>query len=124
MNCLYSIIADGVMLVHFSWVLFNLFGFFVVLKFPKLKFFHIGTLSSTALLMLTGNICPLTTLEQWLERKAEISVAYQGSFLRHYLGHFLYINAPSWIITAITTILTLTAIWLYFVLPLIRKKRS
>jgi hypothetical protein len=125
MNLLvYSIFIDCVMLVHFSWALFNLFGFFLVRKFPKVKLFHVGTLTITALLMITGNVCPLTSWEQWFKQKADLSNTVQEGFLSYYLGHVLYINVPPWIITTITIVLTLTAIWFYFILPWIHSRKS
>lgn len=121
---LFSLLSDLVMIVHFSWVLFNLLGFFLVMKFPKLKYFHMGTLTITALLMLAGRVCPLTTLEQKLRWKVNPVSAYKESFLNHYVGKLLYVNLPAWTITAITAALSLIAFWLYFILPYLRKRKG
>jgi membrane-bound acyltransferase YfiQ involved in biofilm formation len=87
-----------------------------------MKLLHGSTLTITALLMITENVCPLTTLEQHLEQKTEITGTHHKSFLNRYLAQILYINVPPWAITTITISLTLTAILFYFVLPWIRRK--
>ena len=46
-----------------------------------------------------GVICPLTTLEMWLRRKAGQS-AYEGSFIQHWMERILYYDAPEWVFTA------------------------
>lgn len=120
----HTFFADFIMLIHFAWVLFNLSGFFLVLKFPKLKAVHLSTLSITALIMLTGNICPLTLLEQHLKENATPSSAYRTSFLSHTIGKVLYISVQPSTITAITTLLLFIAIWSYIVYPWIKKNKE
>jgi hypothetical protein len=83
------IAADAVVLVHLAFVLFVIFGGLLVLRRPKLAWFHIPAVIWGALVEFAGWICPLTPLEVAL-RQAAGEAGYAGGFVDHYIVALLY----------------------------------
>ena len=88
----YRVIIDGVILIHFIWIVFVLFGFFLSLKYRYISFIHIAGLVFTLALNIGGWYCPLTHLEGYLYEQASIESAYAGSFIANYLGKLIYLR--------------------------------
>jgi hypothetical protein len=86
---LYRIAADGVLVLHFAFVLFVLLGGLLVLRFPPLAWLHLPAAGWGAFVEFTGRICPLTPLEVAL-RQAAGDAGYAGDFLEHYLVAVMY----------------------------------
>lgn len=82
-------LADAVVVVHFLFVGFAVFGGLLALRFRKIPWFHLPALGWAALVEFTGWLCPLTPLEQWIRSKGGLE-AYSGSFVEHYLVAVLY----------------------------------
>src|SRR5918997_6501449 len=82
-------IADLVVLVHFLFVLFVLFGGLLVLRWPKVAYVHLPVAVYGALIELVGWICPLTPLEKRLRESAG-QQGYEGGFVEHYILPVLY----------------------------------
>jgi Protein of Unknown function (DUF2784) len=88
----YSILTNIVLVLHFGFVLFVLFGGLLILKWPKVIWLHLPAVSWGAVIEFTGWICPLTPLEHWLRtRGGESSPA--GDFVARYLLSILYPEA-------------------------------
>src|SRR5690349_8979467 len=85
----YSIAADAVMLFHFLFIAFALFGSLLLLKWPKLIWLQIPALCWGIYIELSGNICPLTPLENHFRELAGEST-YYGGFIAHYIGPIIY----------------------------------
>ena len=49
-----------------------------------------------------GKICPLTTWEMMLRRRAGDAV-YEGAFIAHWFGEMLYFEAPLWVFAVVYT---------------------
>lgn len=124
MSNYHSLFAILTLVLHLGLIFFNIFGFFLAFKYPFVKFIHCSSLCLTATIMLTGNACPLTNLEQWLKLESDSRATYEGGFIAHYLNKTIYIDVPPWLIGLVTTLLAATAIWLYFIRPLIHRHRS
>jgi uncharacterized membrane protein YhhN len=60
---LYGFLADLVLLIHLSFVLFVIGGGLLVLKWPRIGWLHLPAAAWGALIEFTGWICPLTPLE-------------------------------------------------------------
>lgn len=86
---LYMVLADLVVLFHFTFVLFVIGGGLLVVKWPKLAWFHLPAVAWGALVEFTGWICPLTPVEHWF-RVRGAQTGYEQDFLSHYLLPLLY----------------------------------
>ncbi len=85
----YRTLADLVVGIHALFVLFVVFGGFVVARWPWVAAVHIPAALWGAVIELAGGICPLTPLEQRLrERGGE--AGYTGGFIEHYVVPVLY----------------------------------
>ena len=83
--------ADAIVALHFAFVLFVVFGASLVLRWPRVAWFHVPAVLWGALVEFTGWICPLTPLENRLRRSAG-ETGYQGDFIAHYVLPVLYPN--------------------------------
>ena len=86
---IYGILADIVVLAHTAFILFAVFGGFLVLRRRRLAWLHIPAVLWAALVEIAGWICPLTPLEKLLRRRAGDGM-YQSDFIEHYLMPVLY----------------------------------
>ena len=85
----YAIAADAIMAFHFLFIAFALCGSFLVLCWRKTIWLHLPALAWGAYIELSGNICPLTPLENHFRELAGEG-AYFGGFITHYLGPIIY----------------------------------
>ena len=83
--------ADAIVALHFAFVLFVVLGASLVLRWPRVAWFHVPAVIWGALVEFTGWICPLTPLENRLRRSAG-ETGYQGDFIAHYVLPVLYPN--------------------------------
>ncbi len=86
---IYRLLADLVLIVHFAFILFAIFGGLLVLWRFRLIALHLPALLWGAVIIGTGSICPLTPLENTLRALAG-QQAYSGSFVEHYLLLAIY----------------------------------
>jgi hypothetical protein len=84
-----AIFADLVVVLHFLFVLFVIFGGLLVLRWPKVAFVHLPVAAYGALIELVGWVCPLTPLEKRLRESAGFE-SYEGGFVEHYILPLLY----------------------------------
>jgi hypothetical protein len=82
-------LADLIVLIHFAFVLFVIFGGLLALRWPKVAYVHLPIAVYGALIELVGWICPLTPLEKRLRESAGLQ-GYQGGFVEHYILPALY----------------------------------
>ena len=85
----YRIAADIVLLSHFVFVVFAVFGGALVFLTPAVVWVHLPVVVWSARVNLTGWTCPLTPLEQSLRTWAGQS-GYKGGFVEHYIGRLVY----------------------------------
>ena len=103
---LYALLADTVLLLHFGFVIFVMLGLALVIaggwrgwSWIRNGWFRLAHLGAIAVVMSQawlGEICPLTTLEMWLRRRAG-QPGYEGSFIQHWVSELLYYSAPPWV---------------------------
>lgn len=86
---LYGPLAEVVVVIHFCFVLFVLFGGLLALRWRRVAWIHLPAAVWGAALEFAGWICPLTPLENWLRRQGGLT-GYQGSFIEHYIVSLLY----------------------------------
>jgi hypothetical protein len=81
---MFQALADLTVLMHFAFILFVLFGGFLVRYRPWLVWLHVPTLLWALGIEAVGWRCPLTVLEKWL-RASGGSGGYLGGFVRHWI---------------------------------------
>jgi len=110
MKMIFPILADIVVLVHFTFILFAVLGGFLVLRWKWISWIHIPCFLWAGLIELKGWICPLTPLEKILrERGGEI--IYRTGFIEHYILPLLY---PSFLTRQIQIVLGLFVLGINF----------
>ena len=82
-------LADLVVVLHFVFVAFVVFGGLLALRWPAIIWLHVPAVIWGALIEFTGWICPLTPLENRLRAAAGEST-YHGDFIARYILAALY----------------------------------
>jgi hypothetical protein len=106
----FGLLADAVVVVHFGFVLFVIFGGFLVLRWRRAVFLHVPSILWAAFIEFYGGVCPLTPLENWLRRGGGVS-GYESGFIENYLIPVLY---PSYLTREIQIVLGVSVIALNF----------
>ena len=109
---LYRLIADAILVVHFAFVVFVVFGFMLILtgllarwSWVHNSIFRIAHLAAVGFVVLQawlGQLCPLAFWENELRRRAGES-GYTGTFVEHWLRDVLFYQAEPWVFTTIYT---------------------
>jgi hypothetical protein len=86
---LYRLGAEAVVLVHFSFIAFVLFGGLLALRWRWIVAAHLPAAAWGCLVELTGRICPLTYVENYLRSRAGQS-GYPEGFIEHYFLPVIY----------------------------------
>jgi len=109
----YKIAADGVVLIHFLWILFLIFGVFIGKRLRPVKIFHVAGIGFAVIMQIFGWYCPLTHLELWLRKRQDPSLTYSGSFIIHYVEKLVYIELSPEVIFVLTLMLVGMSAYLY-----------
>lgn len=122
----YQLMANAVLVVHASIVVFVIGGLLATLiggamhwSWTRNLWFravHLGAILVVVLESWAGIVCPLTTLEQWLRMRAG-QVAYEGDFIAHWLTKFMFFTAPAWVFIAAYSVFGLLVIGSWIWLP-------
>ena len=86
---LYSLLADLVVVVHLSFIVFVAVGSLLAWKWRRLVWLHIPVVVWAVAIVTVGFTCPLTPLEKHLRERAGQS-SYGGGFVDHYLDGVVY----------------------------------
>ena len=85
----YQILADIIVVLHFSFICFVIVGGLLVLRWQWVLWIHLPVVLWGALVELMSWVCPLTPLENWLRRAAG-GQGYSGGYIEHYLIPIIY----------------------------------
>ncbi len=109
---LYSLIADTILVIHFAFVVFVVFGLVLILvgllarwswiHNRKFRIAHLVAVGFVVLQTWLGQLCPLTIWENELRRRAGQS-DYSETFVEHWLHEILFYQAQPWVFTMIYT---------------------
>ncbi len=109
---LYSLFADAILVIHFLFVVFVVFGLALILiglrarwSWVHNRIFRIAHLAAIGIVVLQawlGQLCPLTIWENNLRRLAGQS-AYEETFVEHWLHQVLFYQAEPWVFAMIYT---------------------
>ena len=83
------LLADGLVGLHFAFIMFVLFGGFLVLRRRKWAMLHLPAVAWAVYVELTATICPLTPLENRFRQRAG-DAGYNGGFIEHYVIPVIY----------------------------------
>jgi len=86
---IYRLLADGIVILHLSFVAFVMLGGLLALRRPKAAWLHLPAALWGAWIEFSGGICPLTPLENSLRARGA-QAGYEGGFVEHYLLAALY----------------------------------
>jgi Protein of Unknown function (DUF2784) len=104
---MWSAIADALVVVHFAFTAFVIFGGFLTWRWPRLALAHLPALAWGCWIEVSHSVCPLTPLENhWRHLAGE--AGYRGGFLAHYLVRVLYPPGLTWQIQQELAVLLIT----------------
>jgi hypothetical protein len=110
---IYKILADGVVVIHFLWIVFLFIGAIWGIKNKAVKIFHLLGLVFAFIIQILDWYCPLTHLEVWLRLKHTSSLTYTGSFIIHYVERIVYIELSHFLVLLFTIFLCGLNLWIY-----------
>jgi len=88
----HRILADAVLVLHASFILFVVAGGLLVRWRRRVAWLHLPAVAWGALIEFRGWICPLTPLEIWARSRAG-ETGFSGGFIEHYLLAVVYPGA-------------------------------
>ncbi len=71
---IYSFLADLLVIFHFVFILFVVFGGLFVFKWPRVSYLHIPGAVWGGLIEIQGWLCPLTPIENQLRQAAGVNI--------------------------------------------------
>jgi hypothetical protein len=111
---LWSLLADALVVVHFAFTTFVIFGGFLAWRWRWTAFAHLPALAWGCWVELSRSICPLTPLENHF-RHLGGQAGYRGGFLAHYLARVLYPPGLTWqlqwVLAAVLIAINVVAYW-------------
>ena len=108
----YSALAISVLFLHALYILWVVLGAFLTRSRPILRWLHVGSLLWGILTELLPWPCPLTVLENWLERNAGVEPDH-GGFLLHYLDKLVYPDISSTVLAIAAVIICILNLAFY-----------
>lgn len=91
----FSLLADALVVVHFAFTAFVIFGGFLSWHWRWMPALHLPAFVWGCWVEVSHSICPLTPLENRL-RHLGGEAGYSGGFLAHYLVRILYPADLTW----------------------------
>ncbi len=85
----YRLLADLILILHFCFVLFAIFGGLLALRWRWMWKFHLPALAWSFLVQYFVWICPLTDWENHFRRLGG-EAGYEGGFIEYFISAILY----------------------------------
>jgi Protein of Unknown function (DUF2784) len=108
-----NILADVVVIIHFLWILFLLFGAVWGVRNAFIRILHISGLIFALVIQAFDWYCPLTDLEIWLRAQHSPGISYTGSFIVRYIEKIVYVEVPRPLIIICTGLIVAFNLMLY-----------
>ena len=86
---MYELAAEIILIIHFLFIIFVIFGALLFFVAKKIVFIHIPAIIWGSYIELTHSICPLTYLENWFLHKSNLTI-YSEGFIQNYLVPIVY----------------------------------
>ena len=71
---MYELAAEIILIIHFLFIIFVIFGALLFFVAKKIVFIHIPAIIWGTYIELTHSICPLTYLENWFLHKSNLTI--------------------------------------------------
>ncbi len=91
----YRLLADFVLILHLCFVIFAIFGGFLVLRRRSMMWLHLPALFWGIIVQVFALTCPLTEFENKF-RSLGGEADYSGGFIDYYVSLILYFPAGYW----------------------------
>jgi hypothetical protein len=105
-------LANAIVLIHLAFIVFATLGGFLTWKWPRLVYVHLPALAWATWIGVTGDLCPLTPLENHLRVLAG-QEGYEGGFIEYYILPVLYpvglTRETQWILAAVLVAFNIVA---------------
>jgi hypothetical protein len=85
----YLWLADLVVLLHLAFIVFAVLGGLLIIWWRKVLYLHLPAVIWAGWIELSGGICPLTPLENWLRGQGG-QAAYDVDFVGNYIVPLVY----------------------------------
>jgi hypothetical protein len=118
-----SLLADAILSVHFSFVLFIVGGFALIsagaalgwgwVRNRSFRAVHLGAILLVAAESLAGIACPLTVWEDALRRAGPLA----SSFIGRWVARILYYDFPEWVFAAAYCAFALATVLVWRLVP-------
>ena len=119
---IYRILADIILILHFCFVLFVIFGGLAVLYRRRIMWLHLLALGWGMLVEFLHLPCPLTTLEKYLTQMGGAET-YAGNFIEYYISAIIYPGVTPQIIEMLGVLLVAFNLLVYTYLFINRANR-
>lgn len=100
----FKVLADVVMAVHLTFIVFVAVGALLALRWPRLIWLHVPAVAWAVGIVGVGYECPLTGLEKWLQRLSGDD-SYKGGFVDRYVEDVIYPDELTPLLRALTAVL-------------------
>ena len=123
---IYFFLADLLVIFHFLFILFVVFGGLFVFKWPRVICLHIPAAVWGGLIEIQGWLCPLTPIENRLRQAADVT-AYKDGFIEHYLVPVIYpteLTREDQLFLGLSVLILNGIVYIWVLLRRLRKKRS
>lgn len=108
----WGLFADLVVVLHVAFIVFAALGAFIALRWRWVLFLHVPALAWATWIGISGSICPLTPLENYLRSRAGES-GYESGFIEHYILPVLYpiglTQQTQWVLTTALIVVNVVA---------------
>lgn len=131
---MYRIIADTVVVIHFLWILFMIFGFlFTVyaavfrrayLNFLVFRMVHLFGIFYVGLLVVLNRYCPLTLFEYKLRQSSCDAGNYSGSFIVDWIEKLVFPDVNPLLLRILTILIAAFTLILFILFPPRLKKST
>jgi hypothetical protein len=85
----YAAAAALVVAIHLAFVVFATLGGMLAVRWPSVAWIHLPAAAWATFVEFSGQLCPLTPMEQTLRRRAGLE-DYTGDFVANYIFPLLY----------------------------------
>ena len=120
---MYNILADAIVVAHFLFIAFVVFGGLLVIRWPRIAFVHLPSAIWGAAVEIFGWICPLTPLENHFRYLAG-KTSYNGDFIAHYLLPIIYPENLTIAIQQVLGVLVIIINIIFYIIALRKHKHS